>query len=394
MGKRQKTHEEFVMEMELVNPNIEIIGRYVTGKTKVKCRCKIDGYEWDGYPSNLLRGNGCAVCSNKAVMDGVNDIPTTAPWMIPYFQGGYNEAKLYTCQSHHKIIPICPDCGRIKDKSVIIKNIYKAHSIGCICSDGVSYPNKFAYAFLQQLPILSLKSEFSPDWLKPKKYDFYFEYNNKKYILEMDGGIGHGNRKFKSLEKDVDGFQNDIKKDVLAKEHNIEVIRIDCLQSEKEYIKNNILMNQILINIINDSVIDWNYCDLYAHKNTIKEVCEYWNNGEYTTKELGEKFNRARHTIKEYLKRGSKLGFCKYDIYLKIIPSPTSHAFICNDKYAFSSKTAFIKYSHDIFGYKIADCYVYSKINKNCTYKNINFKFITNKELFEYYLQHPDLTFY
>lgn len=38
----------------------------------------------------------------------VNDIPTTSPWMIPYFQGGEEEAKKYKNQSHQKITPICP----------------------------------------------------------------------------------------------------------------------------------------------------------------------------------------------------------------------------------------------------------------------------------------------
>lgn len=395
MGAKKKTHEDFVNEMKIVNSNIEIIGIYTDSKTTIKCRCKIDGYEWDGFPTNLLRGNGCAVCANKAIMEGVNDIPTTAPWMIPYFQGGYEEAKKYSCQSHQKIYPICPECGKLKNKPVIIKNIYRTHSIGCICSDGVSYPNKFAYAFLSQLPISSLELEFSPDWIKPKKFDCYFEYENKKYILEMDGGVGHGNRKFKSNDKDVAGLMVDMEKDILAKENNIEVIRIDCLQSEKDYIKNNILNNKTLFNVIGDNVIDWDYCDLYAHKNILKEVCEYWNNAEYTTQELAKIFKKDRHTISQYLKKGSKFGFCKYDLYLKIIPNNAcSIPFICNDKYAFCSKSAFIKHSKDVLNFNIPDCYVFSKINKDCIYNDVKFKFITIKEFFEYYLKHPELSFY
>lgn len=62
---RKKTHEEFVEEMKEINSNIEIVGEYVNVQTKIKCRCLIDGYEWEVTPHNLLRGRGCPRCSGK-----------------------------------------------------------------------------------------------------------------------------------------------------------------------------------------------------------------------------------------------------------------------------------------------------------------------------------------
>ena len=64
MAKR-KTHEEFIEEMKIVNPNIEILGTYITAKTKILCRCKIDGYEWETEPSHLSSGRGCPECARK-----------------------------------------------------------------------------------------------------------------------------------------------------------------------------------------------------------------------------------------------------------------------------------------------------------------------------------------
>ena len=32
---RRKTHEQFVNELALVNPNIKIVGKYETAKTKI-----------------------------------------------------------------------------------------------------------------------------------------------------------------------------------------------------------------------------------------------------------------------------------------------------------------------------------------------------------------------
>lgn len=57
------THEEFIRRMSNVNTDIEILGDYKNGHTKIKCRCKVDGYEWYTLPNNLLKGSGCPKCS-------------------------------------------------------------------------------------------------------------------------------------------------------------------------------------------------------------------------------------------------------------------------------------------------------------------------------------------
>lgn len=60
-----KTHDSYVKEVALINPNIIVIGRYINAKTKVKHRCKIDDYEWDAAPTNILRGKGCPKCAGS-----------------------------------------------------------------------------------------------------------------------------------------------------------------------------------------------------------------------------------------------------------------------------------------------------------------------------------------
>lgn len=61
-GKIKLTHDCFIDRMKKVNDNIEIIGIYVNYSTPIKCICKIDGYEWYASPSNLLQGKGCPMC--------------------------------------------------------------------------------------------------------------------------------------------------------------------------------------------------------------------------------------------------------------------------------------------------------------------------------------------
>ena len=62
-GKLRKTHSEFVEEMKVINRNIEILGEYINSRIRIKCRCRIDGYEWSPLPNNLLKGSGCPKCA-------------------------------------------------------------------------------------------------------------------------------------------------------------------------------------------------------------------------------------------------------------------------------------------------------------------------------------------
>lgn len=236
--------------------------------------------------------------------------------MIDYFQGRTyeekcKEASKYPPFSNRKYDFICPLCGRKKNKQISKLNIN--HSLGCICSDGISYPNKFSFALFEQLPIDNYRREYSPDWANGYKFDNYFEFNEVKYIVEMDGDLGHGNRKFKSKEKDFIGKQIDLIKDGLAKNKGVIVIRIDCKLSEMNYIRNNIY-NSILSELFDLSMVDWDYCDEFATKNLIKQVCDYYNEyPEILNYEMAKIFKIDKLTIGRYLMTGNKLGWCDYD---------------------------------------------------------------------------------
>lgn len=67
--KCTKTHEQFIDDLAQINKDIEVLGTYETGKTKIKCRCKIDGYIWEATPNNLLNGYGCPKCKITSVKE-------------------------------------------------------------------------------------------------------------------------------------------------------------------------------------------------------------------------------------------------------------------------------------------------------------------------------------
>lgn len=57
-----KTHEVFIKELKQINPNIEVLSKYQKSSIKIKCKCKICGHEWEAIPSNLLRKRSCPSC--------------------------------------------------------------------------------------------------------------------------------------------------------------------------------------------------------------------------------------------------------------------------------------------------------------------------------------------
>lgn len=61
-GLAKPTDEEFIDKLHEVNPNIQVLGTYKNSRTKIKCKCKIDGHEWEAKPDDLLKGHGCPQC--------------------------------------------------------------------------------------------------------------------------------------------------------------------------------------------------------------------------------------------------------------------------------------------------------------------------------------------
>ena len=60
------TTEKFKSQMQLKEPNIEILSEYQGDKVKVKCRCKVCGNEWEDSPTHLKQGRGCSQCRKNA----------------------------------------------------------------------------------------------------------------------------------------------------------------------------------------------------------------------------------------------------------------------------------------------------------------------------------------
>ena len=212
------------------------------------------------------------------------------------------------------------DCGN--KKTIAPSTIYSVKSIQCGCKDGNSYPEKFMKSLLNQLKIDYI-TQYSPQWVKPKRYDFYFKINDEEYIIETHGLQHYKYRGFSSLNSKTseEEQENDEIKKELAIKNGIKpenYIVIDCRKSDLEWIKNSIIHSK-LNEIFDLNDIDWVKIGQQCQKSIVKEVCDYWylhneiNNENLKAKSIGILFDISRETIVRYLKRGTELDWCKYN---------------------------------------------------------------------------------
>lgn len=304
---RKITNEEFIKRLTGLNNGIEAIQEYAGSNVKIKFKCRF-GHTWDAIPNNIIsRKSGCPYCSGNIITIGENDMWSVRPDVAVLLKDS-NDGYKYTAYSGKKVTFICPECGEEQIK--VIRNV-SVQGFSCrVCGDGVSYPNKFSRALLKQLPIETYDAEYSPKWAQGYLYDNYFEYNGVKYILEMDGGFHYITRNLygSTIEERKD---RDKVKDRLAIENGIKIIRIDCQQSNCDYIKNNIIKSY-LSEIFDLSNIDWELCDRMSQKSLVEQVCNMYQSGICDVMQLKDIFHLNRNTITDYLKRGTILGICSY----------------------------------------------------------------------------------
>ena len=373
------------------NRNLEIVDRYEKIRIKNEtskeyhkmyvCKCNICGANDTVIEQNHLKsGRGCPVCHGKQISIGINDIPTTAPWMIPYFQGGYDEAKQYTCQSSKKIYFKCPDCNRISKNQITINHLYNRRSIGCICQDGISYPEKFMYNLLQQLNI-NFIFQFSEKWCKQYRYDFYLpEY---QCIIETHGlqhyEVCSYNKN--SVEKLKKQKNTDSTKKILALQNGIKkYFEVDCKFSDKNHIKNSIIECGLL-DLFSNNNINWNDCAIFATSNILKSVCfSYRDNLNETTTDIAIKFKIDPCTVSRYLHKGTSLGFCYYNPKnMRRTHCKQIKIFNKDGKYdVYNSAQELQDQSLEKYGVKLLKDNIWRVCNKNkSSYKGFYFEYVS-----------------
>ncbi|WP_191089429.1 zinc-ribbon domain-containing protein [Paenibacillus spiritus] len=274
-------------------------------------KCKHCGSEYKARMASRIGGmTGCPFCSSQNT-NHTNSIKATDEALYNLL---YNkiDGGLYTKYSKRKIDFCCMTCGLII-KNKMIASVAR-QGLSCpICSDGISYPEKFISSLLKQIN-LEFRTQQVFEWSQGRRYDFYIPSLNS--IIEAHGEQHYTQKTKRSSSRSrtlQEEIENDKFKQKMALDNKISnYIVINCSKSNMEFIKTNILNHNILAKLIDLEIVSWIKCHIDACKSLISTVCDLWNNGVKDIDILSKKTNLHRTTIYRYLKIGHKAGLCEH----------------------------------------------------------------------------------
>lgn len=310
--KKPKTHEEYVNQITKINPNIEVLETYINNITPITHRCINCKHKMYKQPCYMIQKCYCPVCEGKGRVIGPPPQYKNSIWDSEYKEHfsiylTEEQMKKYTLHNDETIKVSCPYCGNIKETK--IRYLFE-RGLPCVCSDSVSYPNKFIYEFLNQLNITYIK-EFSPDWNKNARYDIYIP--SLSCIIENHGSQHYEECSLISRTLKDEQINDSIKKEKAYKNHIKFYVELDCRKSEISWIKNSIMHSELPILLhFQEDTISWIDCHKHALKNIIKDVADAWNNG-LKVSEISKLLHIGYTTTIKYLKQSAIAGWTNYN---------------------------------------------------------------------------------
>ena len=271
---------------------------------KYKClKCSLVG-DWHREDAMI----GCPYCSGKKVSMGFNDMNTLFPQYVKYLKDPM-WANTHTGRGVEIVDVVCPICGY--EKQMFVNNLTSGHFCCDKCCDGFSYPEKFVANMLKQLKIEYVyqlaKNHF--EWCDKYKYDFYLPQYNA--VIEVHGKQHYEETSGMFTTSLYEQQKIDDCKKLLALSNGVKhYFVIDAKYSEHEYIKKSLCST---LDFLDFDSVNWIECERYAVSSLLVNVCEEFKNNDHTLiPYLAQKFNIGETTIRDYIKKGTKLGLCHY----------------------------------------------------------------------------------
>lgn len=374
--------------------------RAMFGNKKLKAysyKCSKCGYIGDIREDVLSKGASCPCCCipPRIIVENINSLVAKkeTKWMIPLFENGYDEAKLYSKGSTKKIKHICPYCGK---QQTIARPIYQLYSNmpKCeFCGRGRSYPERLVTSLLNSLNIefIAQLTSTTYRWCDNKRYDFYIPSLNM--IIET-----HGEQHYKDTNRTKlnEVANNDKEKEILALNNGIiHYIVLDCRHSDFDFIRQNIISSD-LIKLLN-SDIEWDIVRKMTNDTLTIQMWEYWNSlsEPISITKFAEKFEVSRQVAKDVLQEGfaqNKLQFSMDDILNKNIKERNERAKGIANKAKvaiykdglllgeFESMHELERKSEELYGTKLITSKISLVCDKDKKYKGFNFKKIARND--------------
>lgn len=249
-GSMQKTHIKYVAEVAKINPNVEVIGEYINNQTKVLHRCKVDGHEWMARPSTILCGNGCPMCQRRMAR---NRLAKTTEEYIKELSV-INKDIIVLGQyinARTQITHKCLVCGWEWD--VVPESLLCGHGCPQCSKSNKSNGEKIVANWLDKHDILYKKQKTFEDCKNECVLRFDFYLPNYNILIEYNGIQHYEPVDYFGGQK---AFESQVLKDKIKKEY--------CK-------KNNILLFEIPYFRDVDEELEYLY-SLIVERNTVREV--------------------------------------------------------------------------------------------------------------------------
>lgn len=284
-----RTHSEFLEAMKDINDNIEFMTEYVNTVTKIKCRCKKDGFIWYTRPAQLLQNVGCPKCAGM--------YKTTSEF----------KAQLKLITEYIEVIGEYTGYGKpIKCRCLIDGYEWYAKPEKLLYGRGCPNCNKsrgesMVYTWITSMSIDSLGQSrliglYGKD-KSPLRYDYMCEVEGLKFAIEYHGVQHYKYNKF--FYKDTSDMEYrhelDRKKKLFTIDNGVYFIEIPYLinnQQDVDYFMNfhlrRILMNCSELEVIPRVVIDMiiKAQDLGYKIDTLKALTSWIYSAEKVSEDL------------------------------------------------------------------------------------------------------------
>lgn len=311
MGIQKYNTETYQEKLNEKFPELLLVEEYTSYDSKLLHHCNVCNGDFYAAARTTIngKGKGCPYCKNRRILIGFNDIQTTNPEIADLLVNDKDKVS-YTFGTTKKLLFKCKDCNHTYQlKPSLVTPRYCKY-----CRDGVSIPEKLMLSFLTQLNIdyIYQLSKLNFEWCKNYRYDFYFELNNKKYIIETHGQQHYVDRPtFNRVNHLSEIQENDLNKKNNALNNIDEYIELDCSKTDILYFENSV-KNSVLSKIFNLSDVSFEQCFLDSLSSKKIDVCKDFSNG-MNSKQLREKYSLSKTAVKEYLEFGRDAGICKYN---------------------------------------------------------------------------------
>ena len=218
-----KTHEDFLMKVQNMHSEIDIMTNYISSDVKVKCKCKKCFHEWEVAPYNLLNSEGCPKCARKNAADKLRK--SHSVFVQDVFKVNKNIEILSEYKGRKEQVECrCKICGNIwwKNSAAILRGT------GCpLCSMSKGEQNISDYLSERDIQYIYEKKfdgliglgngNLSYDFYLPD-FNLLIEYQGQYHDGSISGGCDP-----ELFEKQQ---EHDRRKREYAKEHNIELLEI------------------------------------------------------------------------------------------------------------------------------------------------------------------------